>query len=56
MKVYRQPCDDLPRLTAGRALRRSGVPATTLRFHEDAALLTADRTPSGYRMYGEDRG
>lgn len=33
---------------------RSGVPATTLRFYEGAGLLPADRTPSGYRMYGED--
>jgi DNA-binding transcriptional MerR regulator len=33
---------------------RSGVPATTLRFYEDAGLLPADRTASGYRMYGED--
>ncbi|MFB4304510.1 MerR family transcriptional regulator [Actinomadura sp. GTD37] len=33
---------------------RSGVPATTLRFYEGAGLLTADRAPSGYRMYGED--
>ncbi|MFI0942741.1 heavy metal-responsive transcriptional regulator [Streptomyces sp. NPDC021020] len=33
---------------------RSGVPATTLRFYEDAGLLPADRTPSGYRTYGED--
>ncbi|MFF2955901.1 heavy metal-responsive transcriptional regulator [Kitasatospora sp. NPDC057965] len=33
---------------------RSGVPATTLRFYEDAGLLSADRTPSGYRVYGED--
>ncbi|MFJ8802852.1 heavy metal-responsive transcriptional regulator [Streptomyces sp. NPDC102487] len=33
---------------------RSGVPATTLRFYEDAGLLPAERTPSGYRMYGED--
>ncbi|MEU3460708.1 heavy metal-responsive transcriptional regulator [Streptomyces sp. NPDC006733] len=32
---------------------RSGVPATTLRFYEDAGLLCADRTPAGYRMYGE---
>ncbi|MFE5512363.1 MerR family transcriptional regulator [Streptomyces sp. NPDC056529] len=35
---------------------RSGVPATTLPFHEDAGLPTADRTPPDYRMYGEDRG
>ncbi|MFF2847498.1 heavy metal-responsive transcriptional regulator [Streptomyces sp. NPDC058001] len=33
---------------------RSGVPATTLRFYEDAGLLSADRTPAGYRVYGED--
>lgn len=33
---------------------RSGVPATTLRFYESAGLLTADRTPSGYRCYGDD--
>lgn len=32
----------------------SGVPATTLRFYEDAGLLPADRTPSGYRQYGEE--
>lgn len=32
----------------------SGVPATTLRFYEDAGLLSADRTPSGYRVYGDD--
>ncbi|WP_282696189.1 MerR family transcriptional regulator [Streptomyces sp. CC208A] len=33
---------------------RCGVPATTLRFYESAGLLSADRTPAGYRMYGED--
>ncbi|WP_326674677.1 MerR family transcriptional regulator [Streptomyces sp. NBC_01257] len=33
---------------------RSGVPATTLRFYEGAGLLHADRTPAGYRLYGED--
>lgn len=33
---------------------RSGVPATTLRYYESAGLLHADRTPSGYRLYGED--
>ncbi|MFE2499478.1 MerR family transcriptional regulator [Streptomyces scopuliridis] len=33
---------------------RSGVPATTLRYYESAGLLPADRTPSGYRLYGKD--
>ncbi|MFI6375705.1 MerR family transcriptional regulator [Streptomyces sp. NPDC050546] len=33
---------------------RTGVPATTLRFYEDAGLLPAGRSPAGYRMYGED--
>jgi DNA-binding transcriptional MerR regulator len=33
---------------------RCGVPATTLRFYEDAGLLTAERTASGYRMYEEE--
>jgi DNA-binding transcriptional MerR regulator len=33
---------------------RSGVPATTLRFYETAGLLRPDRSPSGYRLYGED--
>ncbi|MGW1868935.1 MerR family transcriptional regulator [Streptomyces mauvecolor] len=33
---------------------RSGVPATTLRFYETAGLLTAERTPAGYRVYGDE--
>ncbi|OLT24102.1 MerR family transcriptional regulator [Actinomadura sp. CNU-125] len=33
---------------------RSGVPTTTLRFYETAGLLPADRSPAGYRLYGED--
>ncbi|MGW0994142.1 heavy metal-responsive transcriptional regulator [Streptomyces sp. NPDC002523] len=33
---------------------RAGVPATTLRFYESAGLLPAERTASGYRVYGED--
>ncbi|GAA5004849.1 MerR family transcriptional regulator [Actinopolymorpha pittospori] len=32
----------------------SGVPATTLRFYETAGLLPAERTASGYRVYGEE--
>lgn len=30
----------------------SGVPATTLRFYEQKGLLPAERTRSGYRVYG----
>ncbi|WP_405801709.1 MerR family transcriptional regulator [Streptomyces sp. NBC_01506] len=33
---------------------RCGVPATTLCFCEGAGLLLADRTPSGYRTFGEE--
>jgi MerR family transcriptional regulator, copper efflux regulator len=33
---------------------RTGVPATTLRFYENAGLLPADRTASGYRVYTEE--
>ncbi|WP_408994830.1 MerR family transcriptional regulator [Streptomyces sp. 1268] len=33
---------------------RTGVPATTLRFYESAGLLPAERSPAGYRLYGED--
>ncbi|SRR6266496_11540 len=32
---------------------RSGVPASTLRFYEQARLLPAGRTPSGYRIYDD---
>lgn len=33
--------------------QRAGVPTSTLRFYEDSGLLTADRTPSGYRIYDQ---
>ncbi|CDR17988.1 MerR family transcriptional regulator [Streptomyces iranensis] len=33
---------------------RTGFPATTLRFYDDAGLLPAGRSPAGYRLYGED--
>ena len=32
---------------------RTGFPATTLRFYEDAGLVRPSRTPSGYRSYDE---
>lgn len=33
---------------------RTGVPATTLRFYETVGLLPAERSVSGYRLYGQD--
>ncbi|OUS97718.1 MerR family transcriptional regulator [Rhodococcus sp. NCIMB 12038] len=32
----------------------SRIPATTLRFYETAGLLSAERTASGYRVYGDE--
>lgn len=34
--------------------RRSGVPATALRYYETIGLITARRTSNGYRAYDED--
>jgi DNA-binding transcriptional MerR regulator len=34
--------------------RRSGAPASTLRFYEQAGLLPAARTRSGYRVYDDE--
>ncbi|KNC20001.1 transcriptional regulator [Arthrobacter sp. RIT-PI-e] len=33
--------------------RKSGVPATTLRFYESAGLIAAGRSMNGYREYDE---
>jgi MerR family transcriptional regulator, copper efflux regulator len=33
--------------------RRSGLPASTLRYYEDLGLLPAERDQSGYRVYDE---
>jgi DNA-binding transcriptional MerR regulator len=33
--------------------RLTGTPRTTLRYYEQAGLLQAGRSPSGYRLYGE---
>jgi DNA-binding transcriptional MerR regulator len=38
----------------GEIARRSGVPAHTIRFYEEQALVTrAARSDAGYRMYSE---
>lgn len=34
--------------------RRSGVPATALRYYESIGLITARRASNGYREYDED--
>ncbi|MBO0822512.1 MAG: heavy metal-responsive transcriptional regulator [Actinobacteria bacterium] len=44
----------MPALRISQLAERCGLPASTLRFYEDAGLLSADRTPAGYRMYGEE--
>ena len=33
--------------------RRSGVPATTVRFYDAEGLLSARRSPTGYRLYDD---
>ncbi|MEU4362229.1 MerR family transcriptional regulator [Promicromonospora sp. NPDC023987] len=38
----------------GELSRRSGVPASTLRYYEAEGLLPADRAGNGYRIYGPD--
>jgi MerR family copper efflux transcriptional regulator len=40
-------------LRISQLARRSGVPASTLRFYESAGLLPAGRTPAGYRVFDE---
>jgi len=42
-------------LTISQLARRSGVPASTLRYYEKVGVLPrATRSDSGYRLYGED--
>lgn len=38
----------------GELSRRSGIPASTLRYYEVEGLLPADRAGNGYRVYGPD--
>ena len=44
----------LPDLTVGELSRRSGVPASTLRFYEDEGLVHSRRTAGNQRRYGRD--
>ncbi|WP_152365697.1 MerR family transcriptional regulator [Microlunatus speluncae] len=37
----------------GELSRRSGVSIRALRYYEEKALLRPDRSPSGYRHFGE---
>jgi MerR family copper efflux transcriptional regulator len=42
-------------LTISQLARRSGVPATTLRFYERVGVIPPPtRSNSGYRLYGDD--
>lgn len=50
LKVYRE---DMGTYRISQLAHRSGVRASTLRFYEESGLLTAQRTPAGYRVYDE---
>lgn len=42
-------------MNIGEAAARSGVPAKTIRYYEDIALIeSADRTANGYRAYSDE--
>ena len=42
-------------VTIGEAARRSGLPRKTIRYYEDAGIISsAARTDNGYRRYDED--
>ena len=43
----------MERMRISQLAERSGVPVTTLRFYEGAGLVPAERSESGYRLYGE---
>jgi MerR family transcriptional regulator, redox-sensitive transcriptional activator SoxR len=44
----------LPDLTVGELSRRSGVPASALRFYEDEGLIHSRRTAGNQRRYRRD--
>ena len=48
------PARPLPDLTVGELSRRSGVPASALRFYEDEGLIHSRRTAGNQRRYGRD--
>lgn len=42
-------------MNIGEAAARSGVPAKTIRYYEDIALIdSADRSANGYRAYSDE--
>ena len=42
-------------MNIGEAAARSGVPAKTIRYYEDIALIdSADRSANGYRSYSDE--
>lgn len=40
-------------MNIGAAAERSGLPAKTIRYYEDIALITPQRQENGYRDYGD---
>lgn len=45
----------MDRITIGEAAARSGLPPKTIRFYEEAGVISpATREDNGYRSYGED--
>ncbi|WP_410570222.1 redox-sensitive transcriptional activator SoxR [Amycolatopsis sp. cmx-4-61] len=48
------PARALPDLTVGELSRRSGVPASALRFYEDEGLIHSRRTAGNQRRYRRD--
>ncbi|GAA4547174.1 redox-sensitive transcriptional activator SoxR [Amycolatopsis samaneae] len=45
---------ELPDLSVGELSRRSGVPASALRFYEDEGLIRSKRTAGNQRRYRRD--
>ncbi len=48
------PARPVPDLTVGELSRRSGVPASALRFYEDEGLIRSRRTAGNQRRYRRD--